>query len=86
MKRPTKEEVAAEILDLKALKPTGLFKAKTERTISTIIEALEHGFDDTTDEWNELGDELQDAVKQAEGWKEGLVSERPSTGWGGLVS
>jgi len=85
MKRPTKEEVAQEIADLKALKPIGPFAAKTARTISALVETLEHGFDENSDEWDELGDELQDAVIGAKGWKEGMMKDKPSDGWEGLA-
>lgn len=85
MKRPTQEQVQAEIEALKKLKPFGPFRAKTERAIEIAIEALKYGFDQTADEWNELDDEQQDTVFQAEGWKTGDIKDRPSTGWEGLA-
>ena len=84
MKR-TPEEIKAEVGALRALVPVGPFARKTRRTIDLQIEALEQGMDDTADEWNELGDELQMAAMDALNWKSGDSSEHPSQGWGGLV-
>lgn len=86
MSKPTKDQIAAEIAALKALKPVGLFARKTAAAIELIIEELEHGIDQTSDEWHELTDEQQDHVLQAMAWKDGHNTDRPSEGWGGLVA
>lgn len=81
----TKKEIETEIATLKALKPVGKFKAKTERSIKLAIEELEHGFDDTAGEWYELTDEQRDIIFAARNWKRGDNEEKISEGWGELV-
>lgn len=85
MKKPTKEEIAAEIAALKNLKPTGKFARKTAETIRVQIEELEHDFDDTADEFEELSEEDQMAVTDARNWKFGDGADRPSETFAGLV-
>lgn len=82
----TKEEIAEEIAALKSLKPVGYFKDKTKRKIALAIEELQHGVDQTADEFDELGEEFQDIVQQTLQWKEGDTDEKVSEGWGGLVA
>jgi len=81
----TKQEIESEIKALKALKPTGDFKRKTAATIETAIEELEHGVDQTAEEWNDLSDEQRDIVNVAAAWRNGEET-KPSEGWDGLVS
>lgn len=81
----TTREIAAEIQALKALKPTGRFKRKTAATIAAAIEELEHGVDQTAEEWSELSDEQRDIVNVAAAWRSGEET-KPSVGWDDLVS
>lgn len=85
MTRPTKDQIKEEIAALKALQPIGRFAEKTKGTIDLVVDELEHGIDQTSEEWTELSDEHRDAVLQAEAWKRGLNGTLPSTGWEGLV-
>lgn len=85
MPKRTKEEIAAEVAALKALKPFGLFARKTAAAIQVQIEAVEEGIDDTADEFNDLTDEQQDAARECENWRNGDTDEKPSESWGGLV-
>ena len=80
----TKQEIAAEIKALKALKPVGDFKFKTAATIAAAVEELEYGVDQTADEWNDLSDEQQDIVRVAVAWRSGETT-KPSEGWDDLV-
>ena len=82
----TKQEIETEIAALKALTPVGKFKENTERKIELAIEELEYGYDDTAEEWNELNDSEQDIVNTTRLWKEGDSDDKPSEGWGALVS
>ncbi len=82
----TEKEIEQEVKALKALKPVGTFKDKTARSIELAIEELEHGYDDTAEEWNELTDEQRDIVNCTRRWKEGDSDENTSEGWGALVS
>lgn len=83
----TKEEIAAEIKALKALKPAGPFKEDTKRSIALCIEELQFGVDQTADEFDDLSEAEQDLVQQVWMWKHGRDDGcgRPSDGWGGLV-
>ena len=82
----TKQEIETEIAALKALKPIGNFKENTARKIELAVEELEYGYDDTAEEWNELNDSEQDIVNTTRLWKEGDSDDKPSEGWGALVS
>lgn len=81
----TKNEIKKEIAALKALKPVGLWKGRTEKSIELAILELEHGYDDTAEEYNELTDTERDIIQTARAWKESLSDDRPSQGWGSLV-
>lgn len=83
----TQKEIAKEIKALKSLKPIrGQWQTKTQRSIDFAIEELEHGYDDTSEEFAELSDSHQDVIMAARRWKEGASDERPSEGWGALVA
>ena len=82
----TKQEIDKEIQALKRLKPVkGPHYRRLSERIALVIEELEIGVDDTTEEWNEMLDSDRDAVTCAKNWKESLSDDRPSTGWGDLV-
>lgn len=86
MPKKSAQEIAAEVAALRRLKPTGLWRAKTTRSIEIQIEALEGHIDETSDEFSvELNEEQQDIATQAINWRDGVGSDQPSTGWGGLV-
>ena len=83
----TKQEIAAEIAALKALKPVrGQWQAKTKHSIELAIEELEHGYDTTAAEFSELSDSHQDVINSARMWKEGDSNDKPSESWGALVA
>jgi len=81
----TPQEIETEIAALKALKPVGLLKDKTARSIEAAIDELQYGVDDTAGEWQEMTDEERSGVLDASGWKDGDSDEKPSEGWGRLV-
>lgn len=81
----TQIEIADEISRLKALKPTGIWAKQTRSKILIAIEELEHGVDDTADEWNELSSSEQDTVMEARQWKDSIRDDKPSEGWDSLV-
>lgn len=85
MKPRTKNEIRDEIAALKALEPVGVWASKTRRSIELAIEQLEHGCDDTAEEFSELSDEHQDIILQTRRWEQGEINDRPSEGWGPLV-
>lgn len=85
MNKPTPEQIAAEIAALQALKPSGPFARKTQGMIDDVIDALRNGIDTTAEEWDEMDREVQMLMLDADGWKHGQRSERPSAGWEGLV-
>lgn len=86
MKKPTKEEIAAEIAALEQLKPVGKFSEKTAESIAIAIEELKYGVDRTAPEWDEMSGELRDMAEQAYAWKEGLNKSKPSADWGSLCA
>lgn len=81
----TKTEIQQEIKALRALKPVGVWRSKTQRTIEVMIEELDQGWDITSEEWEELEFELKSAVTDARRWKERESEESPSLGFGDLV-
>lgn len=75
----TKQQVADEIVKLKALKPVpGPHEAKVARMLELSIEELEHGFDQTAGEWDELTDEERDTIQHAADWRDGYAAGEPS--------
>ena len=87
MKKPTPDKIAAEIAALKKLKPIGPFARKTAATIQIQIDALEDNIDPTADEFTgELTEEQQSDALDALNWKDGVSKDKPSEGWGELVS
>jgi len=86
MPKKTEHEIATEVAALRKLKPRGLWRAKTERSIEIQIEALQGEIDETSDEFAiELNEEQQDIATQAINWRDGIGNDQPSTGWGELV-
>ena len=55
------------------------------KLIAIAIEELEHGFDDTAEEWHELTDSERDIVMTTRAWKRAESNDRPSEGWGEMV-
>lgn len=83
----TKQEIQTEIEALKKLKPVGKFKNKTAATIARAIDELEgRSFDTTAAEFDELPCDQRDMIQQALDWKDGWNNDKPSEGWGTLVS
>jgi hypothetical protein len=78
MKTRTPKEIDREIKKLRAIKPGGIFKVRTQETLDLVIEELESGVDDTAGEWYELSDGQRDAVTAARLWKDGLRRCPPS--------
>lgn len=81
----TPEEIKTEIAALKALKPVGRWADRTQETIKLLVEELEEGVDDTSEEFEGLTEGQQEAVKMAREWKEEKYDDKPSGGWGDLV-
>lgn len=81
----TPEEIKTEIAALKALKPVGRWADRTQETIKLLVEELEEGVDDTSEEFEGLTEGQQEAVKMAREWKEEKYDDKPSEGWGDLV-
>ena len=74
----SKQEIQAEIIALRAIKPVGRFAAQTKERIALAIEELEFGVDQTAGEWNELSMGEQDIVHFAKLWKNGESHIKPS--------
>lgn len=86
MPKKTEHEIATEVAALRKLKPRGLWRAKTERSIEIQIEALQGQIDTTAPEFEaDFSEEEEDTAIQAINWLDGTGSEQPSTGWGELV-
>lgn len=81
----TKTEIDNEIAALKALKPLGLWKHKTQAALNAAIEELEFRVDQTAEEFHALSATEQNAIREANDWKNGFTDKRPSQGWEGLV-
>lgn len=82
----SKQEIQEEIKALKKLKPYGVWKDRTARTIAAAIDELEEPFDRTAPEWGELLPHDRDMRDQVQRWKEcGSEEDRPAQGWGGLA-
>lgn len=81
----TPEEIAAEVAALAALETTGPYAKRTANMILAAIDELQFGVDQTADEWSEMPDHEQDAVRCALNWKSGFTEERVSTSFGNLV-
>lgn len=88
MKKQTKDQIAAEIVALKKLKPIGLFARKTAATIEVQLDVLHNSgvVDDSCDEWNDLTDEQQSAAYDVQNWVNGDSDAKPSEDWGGLCA
>jgi hypothetical protein len=84
MKKPSEEEIKKEIIELESLVPIGRFASKTAESIDFQIEVLRNGFDDTSDEYNELSEEQQMNIQDTLNWKNGFNQNKPSKEWGGL--
>lgn len=82
----SKQEIAAEIEAVKLLKPVGPHARSTQKKLELVLEELTYGVDDSAEEWNELRDTDQDLVNTTRLWKEGDSDDRPSQGWGPLVT
>lgn len=82
----TKQQITSEIEALRKLKPVGTFANSTRSAIDLCIEELNFRVDDTADEWLDLSHTEQEAVLVTRRWKNGESDERPSEGWGELVS
>ena len=82
----TPNEIADEIIALRALNPVGKFARKTAASIQIAINALSGHIDETADEFTvELSDEQQMTAMDAINWKKGDFKDRPSEEWGELV-
>lgn len=86
VRKPTEQEVVAELDALRELNPVGQFARKTAASIQIAIDALLGNVDETSDEFNsELTDDQQQAALDAINWKNGDSDTKPSEGWGNLV-
>lgn len=84
-KERTKKQVSEEVEALKACKAWAprrdVFGTDNHRKIDLQIEELTFGIDDTNEEWDDLSDEEQSAIREARNWREGEDDESPSSGW-----
>lgn len=86
MKKPTKDQIAAEIAALKKLKPVGPFARKTAETISVALDTLAGEVDETAEEFNDLTEDQRDVYYTARNWLNGEDSHKPSEDWDGLCA
>lgn len=85
----TPAEVETEIKALEACKAyvprRTAFGDDNHHNIDLQIEFLKGDIDTTADdEWEEYTDDEQSVIMEAQGWKEGQISESPSSGWDGF--
>lgn len=85
MKKPTPEEIAAEVAALKSLIPVGPHKKSTADIIQAMIDELTEGVDSTAEEFNEMSQAEQDGVFDAANWRDGESSRKPSDTFEGLA-
>jgi len=92
MKKPTAEEIVAEVATLKTMKPTVLkssaFGDNHHNAIDAQVEALEmrKGEDEIYDELADEADNVRDAALEAVRWMEGESEDgAPSENWKSLV-
>ena len=71
----------AEIDRLKKLLAAEPPYSPRAEAISWQIEELETGVDTTAEEWSEAAATTREAVLEAQVWKLGFTSKRPSAGW-----
>lgn len=85
MKKPTKEQIAAEIAALKDCKTFvphfSKFGENNLRKIDVQIEVLEGQLDTTSDEYDELSSGERDAALDAQNWLDGDADEGLAEGW-----
>lgn len=85
MAKPTPQQIEAEIAALQACKTyvpqTTAFGDDNHRNLRLQIEELREGFDDTTDEWEDMSDSEKGAISDAKDWKDGYEKDSPSSVW-----
>jgi DNA-directed RNA polymerase specialized sigma54-like protein len=86
MKKPTKDQIAAEIAALKKLKPVGPFARKTAELIAVALDALNGQVDETAEEFEELTEYQRDVYYTARNWLNGEAWQKPSEDWDGLCA
>lgn len=103
MKKPTNEQIAAEIAALKKMKPsvckTTAFGDDNHAAIDAQIAVLEERLtdgkiydryeptgDSDIDHDEGRGDGVLSSAIDAQQWRDGDTSEKPSEGWQGIVS
>lgn len=85
MKKPTPEEIAAEVAALKTLVPVGPHARSTGEIIKAMIDELTEGVDTTAEEFNEMSQAEQDGVFDAANWRDGDTARKPSNTFEGLA-
>jgi hypothetical protein len=82
----TPEEIQYEVAVLRALVPTGPFAFSTKHKIELAIDELtDREFDQCSIEFEVLPDSDKEIIEAATLWIEGMIEDRPSEGWEGLV-
>ncbi len=85
MSKPTSEEIKAEVANLEACKAWApkrdLFGTDNHSKIKFQIDYLKGDLDIDGEEWDDLTDEEQSAVLDAQCWEDGDYEESPSSGW-----
>ena len=85
MKKPTRDQIAAEIAALEKCKDYApartMFGEDNHARIDRQIEFLRGEIDMTAPEWDEFSETEQSAIMEAEAWRDGNSKETPSSGW-----
>ena len=85
MKKPTKDQIAAEIAALEKAKiyapARTMFGDDNHANIDRQIEYLRGDLDMDGPEWDDLSENEQSAVMKAEAWQDGYSEESLSSGW-----
>ncbi len=85
MKKPTKDQIAAEIAALEKCKDYApartMFGEDNHAKIDRQIEFLRGDIDIDGPEWDDLNENEQSAVMDAQAWVDGDSEENLSSGW-----
>ena len=83
--RPTQIQINDELKALAACKSyvpeVSKLGDNNWKSIDAQIEFLKGELDTTAEEFNEMDSNERDAVIDAEGWKEGMISDPPHKAW-----
>jgi hypothetical protein len=77
----SQKEISDEIERLMALCLENKFKHRLAEIYASACEELKFGFDDTSEEWDELSEDARCAIIQARDWKECRTDNTPTKYW-----